>query len=120
MLITRDDDELLRTLLQQGPVTMPMKQRSAAVSSPVEVSSSASLESLVTMPQNTEVVTTLLDTELCRTLAALRRYQGDPGQGSLDTSTNHAALHRATMDLSKMLSRWRHVPASDRNPGQPK
>ena len=72
------------------------------------------------MPSKSVPVTTRLREELSRTLQALERYEKDPGPGTVTASKTHAALHRATMDLSRLLTQWRQTSAMDRDKGMPK
>lgn len=52
--------------------------------------------------------TATLIKELNRLQASLETYQDDPG--SCFGSSTHAAAMRASLDLSKALTRWRRAP----------
>ena len=49
--------------------------------------------------------TAVLVRELERTLDRIQEYQKQPG--SVNGSATHAALYRASLDLSRALSAWR-------------
>ena len=53
-------------------------------------------------------VTEELLQELTRCLEKTKQYILEPGDWY--SSATHAALHRSTLDLSKVLSKWRKTP----------
>jgi len=84
-------------------------------------------EQLVPEPQACEkevvdrnTATWRLGQVLYRLLDELDAYESNPGEGTVTSSSTHASLHRATMDLSRMLVRWRKHSAGNRKPGQVK
>ena len=70
-------------------------------------------------PVRHETVTATLKREIVRALEALERYEASPGDETWASQT-HAALHRASMDLSRALVAWRGKRASDRESGKVK
>jgi hypothetical protein len=60
-------------------------------------------------------MTALLEIEMKRVMDTLERYKARPG-----ANVEHAALRRATLDLSRTLAQWRKKPVWQRERGQVK